>query len=92
MPRAVHCPANIPSTLNRLIPMITTSNDRQQNYRPFGRVNGLLLTIALGIILLGYVLLRRPPADGPLSLTVAPLLLVLGYCVLVPLAILAAKH
>ena len=44
---------------------------------------------ALGVIGLGYALLAVPPADGIASLTVAPVLLVVGYCVLVPMAILA---
>ena len=52
------------------------------------RKNRILFTAALATLTVGYALLSVPPADGPLSLTVAPLLLVLGYCVLVPAAIL----
>ena len=55
---------------------------------PFPRINRILFVLALGTIALGYLLLQIPPHDGPLSLTIAPLLLVLGYCVLVPTAIL----
>jgi hypothetical protein len=44
----------------------------------FTRTNYLVLGAALGCIVLGYVLL----ALG--SITAAPLLLVAGYCVLVP--------
>ena len=55
---------------------------------PFTRKNWILFLVGLGIIALGYVLLRIPPVDGPLSLTVAPLLLVAGYCVILPAAIL----
>ena len=54
----------------------------------FTRLNWILLGLALGVIAVGYMLLRMPAADGVLSLTVAPLFLVLGYCVLVPAAIL----
>lgn len=56
---------------------------------PFARINWILCICALVTLTAGYLLLRLPPADGTLSLTVAPLLLVLGYCVLVPAAILA---
>ena len=55
---------------------------------PFGRRNWILFGVGIAVIVLGYVLLSIPPADGFLSLTAAPLLLVLGYCVLVPVAIL----
>ena len=55
---------------------------------PFGRRNWLLFGVGIAAIVLGYVLLSIPPADGFLSLTAAPLLLVLGYCVILPVAIL----
>ena len=58
---------------------------------PFTRKNWILFAIGLATIVLGYVALSAPPADGFLSLTLAPLLLVTGYCVLIPLAILARE-
>ena len=48
---------------------------------PFGKRNYLVLGIALAIIIIGYVLL------GQGSMTMAPLLLVVGYCVLVPIGL-----
>ena len=55
---------------------------------PFTRKNWSLFVISLATIILGYVLLSIPPADGFLSLTLAPIVLVVGYCVLIPWAIL----
>lgn len=55
---------------------------------PFTRKNWLILAAGLVSIVLGYIFLRVPPADGFLSLTLAPILLVVGYCALLPLAIL----
>ena len=55
---------------------------------PFSRKNWSLAIAGLAVILLGYVFLRIPPADGFFSLTLAPVLLVVGYCVLIPMAIL----
>ncbi len=55
---------------------------------PFGRRNWAIFAVGIAAIVLGYVLLSIPPADGFLSLTAAPVLLVLGYCVILPLAIL----
>ena len=55
---------------------------------PFTRKNWMLFALGLATIIVGYVLLGIPPADGFLSLTLAPILLVAGYCVLIPLAIM----
>jgi len=50
-----------------------------------------LFALGLAIIALGYVFLSLPPVDGFMSLTLAPLLLVLGYCVLLPIAVLSRQ-
>ena len=55
---------------------------------PFTRKNWSLAIAGLAAIVLGYVFLRIPPAEGFLSLTLAPVFLVVGYCVLIPMAIL----
>ena len=58
-------------------------NGRQQNAAlQFSRVNLILAAAALVTISLGYFLL----ANG--SINAAPMLLVLGYVVLIPLAII----
>ena len=61
----------------------------EQSDLPFMRKNWTLAAAGLASILIGYVCLRIPPAEGFLSLTLAPVLLVIGYCILIPLAILA---
>ena len=61
----------------------------EQRDLPFTRKNWTLAAAGLASILIGYVCLRIPPAEGFLSLTLAPVLLVIGYCILIPLAILA---
>lgn len=48
-----------------------------------GRKNWIAFGVAIAVIVLGYVFL----ANG--SITLAPLLLVTGYCALIPYAILA---
>ena len=55
---------------------------------PFTRRNLKVFVVGLLVIGLGYVLLSIPPADGFLSLTLAPILLVLGYCVVIPVSLL----
>ncbi len=49
---------------------------------PFGPINYALMAAAILSIVIGYVTL------GSGSITLAPILLVLGYCVLFPLGII----
>jgi hypothetical protein len=49
---------------------------------PFGKKNYLLFGIAILVIAVGYIFL------GQGSTTLAPILLVVGYCVLVPVSII----
>lgn len=49
---------------------------------PFGSKNYILFGVAILVIVIGYFLL------GSGSMTMAPILLVLGYCVLIPVAIM----
>jgi len=49
-----------------------------------------IILIAIGVLLLviGFICLAAGPADNPVSLTVAPLILVIAYVVVIPLGIL----
>ncbi len=49
-----------------------------------------LVLIAVGVLLLviGFLCLATGPAENPISLTVAPLVLCLAYLVIIPLGIL----
>ena len=53
------------------------------NTLPFGRKNQILFGAGFLVILVGYYFLSKN------SITLAPLLLVLGYCVLIPMSIMA---
>jgi hypothetical protein len=55
---------------------------------PFTRSNYQILAVGLVVIVLGFITLGQQPWDGTLPLVVAPILLVLGYCVIIPLGIL----
>ena len=55
---------------------------------PLTKTNYRIIGIALVCITLGYVALSQEPWDGFFPLYAAPILLVLGYCVLIPLGIL----
>lgn len=58
---------------------------------PFTKLNYLILSSGILSIVLGYIALGQDPWDGTMPLVVAPILLVLGYCVLVPIGILIRK-
>jgi len=58
---------------------------------PFTKKNYLAFGVGLLFVILGYIFLAQPPADGFMSLTLAPILLVFGYCVVFPYAILARE-
>lgn len=55
------------------------------------RVNYLILLIGIATILVGYLVMNAGDAVSPLSVTVAPIILVIGYCVIVPLGIIYRK-
>jgi cyanate permease len=48
----------------------------------FGKRNVLLLVAGILVVVVGYLFLGRG------SITLAPILLVLGYCVIIPLSII----
>lgn len=58
---------------------------------PYTQRNWRLFWIGLGVIALGYIFLSIPPVNGFMTMTAAPLLLVAGYCVVIPLALLAGE-
>ncbi|WP_290762858.1 hypothetical protein [Fibrobacter sp. UBA4297] len=49
-----------------------------------------LILIGIGILLLviGFICLATGPADNPISLSVAPIILTIAYVVIIPLGIL----
>ena len=54
-------------------------------------INVPLLLIATIVMIAGYVLLGIAPIDNHLSWTLAPIVLVVCYLVLIPLAIVTQK-
>ena len=56
------------------------------------RLNLILYYAAIGVILLGYVFLSMGGANSFTSLTLGPIVLVIGYLVAIPIALLAGVH
>ncbi len=55
-------------------------------------INWTFLLIGIATIIVGYILLSIPPAEGFWSLTAAPIVLITGYCVIIPIALLKGKE
>lgn len=55
---------------------------QNQNTVPFGNINYILFAVGLIIITAGWFLLRA----GHIS--ISPIMLILGYCVVIPVAII----
>ncbi len=70
------------------------SKSQQQHYFEgwaFNRNNYLILLAGVAFIVFGYVVMALGGTNGPLSLTVAPIMLFIGYLVLVPLSLIYRK-
>ncbi len=64
---------------------------KRRTFFPLTADNYRLLGLGVLIIVFGYIALRQGPADSIWSLTIAPILLVIGYCVVIPFAIMYQK-
>ena len=54
----------------------------------FGKINYVLFGIGLLIIALGYIVMITGETESIQSVKIAPLILIIGYCVAIPAAIL----
>ncbi|HAW08207.1 MAG TPA: hypothetical protein DCW42_03415 [Bacteroidetes bacterium] len=74
-----------------------TTKKQAQWLLPWTKQNFIIMAIGLGVIIVGYLLMATGITEGPalpegkwnnpLAVTVAPILLVLGYCVILPFGI-----
>ena len=55
---------------------------------PFGKQNLQLMGIGLVFLVVGFILIAQPPVDSFVSLTLAPIVLLIGYLVIIPYAIM----
>ena len=55
---------------------------------PLDPINYKIMLSGVAVIVVGYIALGMQPWDGFMALTVAPILLLLGYCVIIPAGII----
>lgn len=70
---------------------IAKRKTRKVEILPLEPVNYKILIGGIVVIVLGYFALGMEPWDGFMALTVAPILLVFGYCVIIPVGIIYRK-
>ena len=58
---------------------------------PLGRENYIILGAGILVIVAGYLAMLEGSVEGILPLVVSPILLVIGYCVVIPIGILYKK-
>ena len=68
-----------------------TKKSKLDDILPLERENYIILGVGLLVIILGYIALSGNQVEGFSQLTVAPILLVLGYCVIIPVGIMYRK-
>ncbi len=68
-----------------------TKKGKLDDIFPLERENFIILGVGVLVIILGYVALSENKVEGFVPLVLAPVLLVLGYCVIVPFGIMFRK-
>lgn len=63
---------------------------REQSHLHFAMTskNYIIIGCGIALIILGYIFMSENSVDGFLPTVVAPILLIVGYCVIVPIGIL----
>ncbi len=64
------------------------SNENIFDKWPFGKINYILFFVGLATIALGYVLMYTGDTYSFQSISLSPFILVIGYCIIIPLAVL----
>ena len=54
----------------------------------WGKNNYLIFYLGLGVIILGFILMSIGPWNNPISLSLSPIVLLIGYIIVIPLSIL----
>tara|TARA_Y100001970_G_C13987666_1_gene726529 strand:- start:55 stop:264 length:210 start_codon:yes stop_codon:yes gene_type:complete len=65
--------------------------NKTNNNWPFKKINYLLFAIGILVIILGYVLMATGEVDSFQSIKLAPIILLIGYMVIIPLSIFYKK-
>jgi hypothetical protein len=72
--------------------VVKKKGQRHKNFSegniPLTRENYMIMGLGLAVIVAGYLAMLEGSIEGVLPLVVSPILLVVGYCVIIPVGIL----
>ena len=75
--------------------VLRKKSQRQKGFRdggiPFAKENYVIMGVGVVVIVAGYLAMLEGSIEGFLPLVISPILLVVGYCVIIPLGILYKK-
>jgi hypothetical protein len=66
----------------------TTAKAKKDLSLPLEKTNFLIIGAGIVVLIIGYILMSENSVNGFLPTVVSPILLVLGYCVIIPYGIL----
>lgn len=49
----------------------------------------MMILVGLGVIVLGYLIMWMSPTMSAMAITISPIVLLIGYCIVIPAGILA---
>lgn len=55
------------------------------------KINYLILVAGVAVLLVGYFVMSMGDDISPVSVTIAPIILFIGYCIIIPLGIIYRK-
>jgi hypothetical protein len=55
---------------------------------PLGKTNFMIIILGIAVIIIGFIFMSENSVNGFLPTVISPILLVLGYCVIIPYGIL----
>lgn len=66
----------------------SSSRQKKEFSFPLKKENFMIIGIGIVLLVIGYILMSQNSVDGFMPTVVAPILLVIGYCVVIPYGIL----
>ncbi len=55
------------------------------------KINYMIIVAGVVVVIIGYLVMMAGDAVNPLSVTVAPIILFIGYCIIIPIGIIYKK-
>jgi len=81
-----------PLLRKRKFVVVMNADNKQNNSKfydgwAFGKLNYILFSVGLALVIFGYIFMASGDVDSFQSLTLAPIMLFLGYIVVIPVSL-----